>query len=144
MLLHIRQAEDLVESGDHRKLLGLDGIDPRPVEERDHELLDVAPVRLQPLLRVDLLGPQVLADLLGPSGERPVERIGQGVGRVGAGDQRLLPGGCRTDGRRRGNGGLADTALAGEQEDAHPGTAYPDEAAAVFAMRPRSAATFDP
>ena len=60
--LHIDQGEDLVETRDHGELFGLDRLGASPVHQLDHVVLDLAPVVLEPLLRVDLLAPQVLDD----------------------------------------------------------------------------------
>ena len=118
--LDVGEAEDLVQAGDHRELLGLDRVDPRPVQERDHELLDVAPVGLQPVLRVDLLGPQVRRDLLGAGGEGDIERVGEGVRRVCAHDERAVACHGSSHCSGRSDGCLADPALAGEQKNPHP------------------------
>jgi hypothetical protein len=119
VLLDVGQAEDLVEPGDHGELFGFDGVHAGPVEERHHEFLDLAPVPLETLLRVDLLRPQVRRDLLSMGGEREVERVGQRMGRIGAHHQGPLPGGGRTHGGGSRDGRLPDPAFACEQQDAH-------------------------
>ena len=63
--LHVDQGEDLVETGDHRELLGLDRLGPGPVHQLDEVVLDLAPVVLEPFLGVDLLRPEVLRDQRG-------------------------------------------------------------------------------
>ncbi len=134
--LHVDQREDLVEPGDHRQLFGLDRLGARPVHQRDGVLLDLAPVVLQPLLRVDLLGPEVRDHLRRPCADRRLERVRQRVGGVGRHDHRPSPGRCGPHGGRRGHGGLPDPALPGEQHapawrPAYPGPSSEGEGSAV-------------
>jgi hypothetical protein len=117
--LHVDQREDLVQARDHRELLRLDRLDPGPVHHLDEVVLDLAPVGLQPALRVDLLGPQVLGDRGRVLADLQVERVRQRVGRIRAHDERPVTGGGRSNGGGRRDRRLAHAALAGEQEDPH-------------------------
>ena len=82
----------------------------------------VAPRPLQAHPGVELLTPEALADLRsGCVTEGQVEGIGQAVGRVGGDDQRALAARRAPHRGGGGDGGLADTALAGEQQDPHRG-----------------------
>ena len=117
--LHVDQREDLVEARDHRELLGLDRLGAGPVHQLDEVVLDLAPVVLEPLLRVDLLRPQVLGDQRRLRIDLDLEGIAERVRRVGRHHERALPLPGGAHGRRRGHGGLADAALTGEQDDSH-------------------------
>ena len=117
--LDVAQGEHLVEPGHHRQLLGLDGLDPGPVEHLDQPVLDLAPGLLHPLLRVELLARQARGDHGRLGAERHVEAVGQRVGRVGRDDERAQAGVGAAHRRRRRDRRLAHASLAGEEEDAH-------------------------
>ena len=115
--LDVGEGEDLVESGDHRQLFGLEPVDARPAEDLAQVALDLVPALLHPLLRVELLPPQVVGHGRGQRPQGHVERIGQGVGRIGGDDDRAKARIGTPHGGGRGGRGLADAALPGEEED---------------------------
>ena len=120
--LDVGEGEDLVEAGDDRELLGLEPVDAGPAEDLAEVALDLVPALLHALLRVELLAPQVVGDRRGQRSERHVEGVGERVGRIGGQHDRAQPGVGAADRGGRGGGGLADAALAGEEEDpASPG-----------------------
>ena len=124
MPLDVDEAEDLVQPRDHRQLLGLDRLDPCPAHQLDDVVLDLTPVGLQPLLRIDLLGPEQVRDLDRLVPDLDIERIGQGVGGIRAHHQGSMAGLRRPDGGGGRDGRLADAALSGEQQDPHLTVAY--------------------
>ena len=92
-----------------------------PAQDRNsrRELLDLAPVLLEALLRVDLLAEQLRRDLGQLGADLALERVGEAVRGVGGHHER--PRALLRDAERRrgGDGRLADAALAGEHDDAH-------------------------
>ena len=129
----LEQSEHLLGAGDHRHLLGGDRIHPGGIENRQQVALDVGPGLLEPQLGVDLMDEQPVGDLgrLCVHPTRGAVGVGQRVRRVGGQDERPEPAGGGERGRAGGDGRLADTALAGEEDDAHaraplPGDQAPD------------------
>ena len=102
--LDVAEGEDLVEAGDHRQLLGLDGVDAGPVEHLDQLRLDLAPGLLHPVLGVELLArePLVADRRRRAAPSSTVEAVGQRVGRVGGHDEGAQPG---VGAPQRGGGG---------------------------------------
>ena len=93
------------------------GSTPGDVEDRQQVALDLGPRLLEPQLGVDLLHVEALGDLGGLGADADAERVGERVGGVGGQHERAVAGGR---GERRGagrDGGLADPALAGEEQD---------------------------
>ena len=114
----IGEGEDLLEPGEQRQLLGLDGPHAGPVEQLGQVGAQVAPLLLQPLAGVELLARagrrhrESAGRRAGGRGRRPAS--GPGRSRQ---HQRAEPrvGAAERGGRRRR--GLADAALAGEEQD---------------------------
>ena len=136
----LEERQHLLGTRDHGQLLRGDRVDTGRVEHRHQVALDLAPGPLEAALRVDLLDPQPRLDLgrLGPERCRTgAEGVAERVCRVGRHDQGPPPG---TRGERRrtgGGGGLADPALAGEEDDAHEVTPAQRDSTRFF--RPFSA-----
>ena len=115
----LEQRQHLLGTGDDGQLLGRDRVEADDVEHGEQVALDLRPRLLEAELGVDLLHEEPFGDLgrLRPDGR--AERVGEGVGRVGREHQRAVAGG-RCEGRGPGrDGGLADPALPGEEEDPH-------------------------
>ena len=101
--------------------------------------LDLLPRALEPALRIDLLDEQPAVQLHGRAGvraDRYAERVTERVRRVGREHQGLA---AARRGQRRGAGGdsgLADPALAGEEEEAqcYPSTRFFNSFRAVSMM----------
>ncbi len=72
-----RSSEQLVEARQQHQLLGLDLPQSCGVQHLDQELADVAPVRLQPRLGIQLLAQQALLDRPRLVTERLVEHVCQ-------------------------------------------------------------------
>ena len=117
----LEERQHLLGAGDDGELLGRDGVDAGDVEHAQEVALDVAPRLLEPLLRVDVLHPQVGRDLGGLPRGGHRQGVGERVGGIGRQHERPVPG--RRGGTRGGRGErrLPDAALAGEEEDPHPG-----------------------
>ena len=117
----LEQRQHLLGARDDGQLLGGDRVDAGDVEHREQVALDLGPGLLEPQLGVDLLHEQVVgatsARAPGPTGRR--RSVGQRVRGVGRQHQGAVPGRGGERGGAGGDGGLADAALAGEQEDAH-------------------------
>jgi hypothetical protein len=118
VLADVAQGEHLVEPGDHRQLLGLQTLDPGPPEDLEQVVLDLGPGVLHAILGVELLAPQVVGDRRHQGAQGDVERVGQRVGGVGGQGEGAEAGVGAAEGGRRRGGGLADPALAREQQDA--------------------------
>jgi hypothetical protein len=117
----LEQGQHLLRAGDHRHLLGRHRVHARCVEHREEVALDVGPRLLEPELGVDLVDEEPVGDL----GRLRVDlagsavRVGQRVRGVGGQHQRPQPARSRQRGGTGSHGRLADSALAGEEEDAH-------------------------
>ena len=116
----LQQRQHLLGAGDDGQLLGRDRVHAGRVQHRQQVALDLAPGPLEPALGVDLVHPEAVVDLRSaPAPTAHAEGVAERVRRVGGQHQGAAPrrGG---EGRRTGRGGgLADSAFAGEQEDAH-------------------------
>ena len=76
--LDVAQAEHLVEAREHRELLGLDRVEPGPVEHLHQIRLDLAPRLLHALLRVELLTGEARRRCgVGIGAELDPERVGR-------------------------------------------------------------------
>ena len=120
VVAQLEQGEHLLGARDDGQLLGGDRVDPGRVEHRHQVALDLAPGPLEAALRVDLVHPQVRWPPRSARG-RPAqpEGVAEGVRRVRGEHQGAVPGARGERGRAGGAGGLADPALAGEQDDAN-------------------------
>ncbi len=126
VVAQLEEGQHLLGARDHGQLLGGDRVDPGRVEHRHQVALDLAPGPLEPALGVDLLHPQPRLDLrrLGPDGAAPVPNASPSECAASVEmHQGPLPGARGERRRPGGGGGLADPALAGEQDDAHDGDA---------------------
>ena len=72
----LEERQHLLGAGDHRQLLGREGVDTGRVEHRPQVALDLAPGALEAALRVDLLDPQPgsISVGSGPRGAAPVPK----------------------------------------------------------------------
>ncbi|MCO5546649.1 hypothetical protein L7F22_000083 [Adiantum nelumboides] len=120
--LHLDQREEVLDAGQHGQLVGDELVHPGPGEHRAQVPLQVAPGALEQVPGLDVGAPQVLGDLGGLGAQLGVQRVAEGVRRVGGHDQRGPAGPGHLRGGRGGQGRLADPALAGEQHDAHGGS----------------------
>ena len=110
--LDLQQAEELVEAGRDRELLGADAVHAALEQQLAQPVLDRGPVALHLVLRGHLLGPQALADLRRLAAHGGLQRVGQRVRRVGREDDGVDPARGDAPRRRSGDRGLADPALA--------------------------------
>ena len=119
---HLRQREQVLDAGQHRELVGEDLVDPDPGQQRPQVPLQGAPRAVEQHPGVDVRGaqPPDARQLTRLTGELGVERVTQGVRRVRRHHQRLASRPRQGGGGGRGQGGLPDPALAGEQHDPHP------------------------
>ena len=115
----LEQREHLLGARDDGQLLGGHRVDPRDVEHREQVALDLGPRLLEPQLGVDLLHEEPLGHLGRLGADLGVEGVGQGVGGVGRQHQRAVAGGGGEGRGPGGDGGLADAALAGEEQHPH-------------------------
>ena len=114
-----QQAEQLAQPGQQQRLLGGE----RNLTLPDHETRQVvAQTRPRPVVLhqgVDLQGIQARGDAGRFAGQRQTQRITQRMCRVGAHHQDPVPLIRQVQGRGGGDGGLADPALSGVQDDPH-------------------------
>ena len=114
-----QQAEQLAQPGQQQRLLGGE----RHLTLPDHETRQVvAQTRPRPVVLhqgVDLQGIQAWGDASRFAGQRQAQRITQRMRRVGAHHQDPVSLVRQVQGRGGGDGGLADPALAGVQDDPH-------------------------
>ena len=99
--------------------IGRDRVHAGRVEHRQQVALDLGPRLLEAQLGVDLLHEEPVGDLRGLRAHRRAERVGERVGGVGGEHERPEPGGGREGGGAGGHRGLADPALAREEQDPH-------------------------
>ena len=135
--------EHLVEPGDHRQLLGFDGPGAGPVEHATR-YSRTAPHASSSRTRASSCDAvEARRDRGRPVAERDREDVGERVRGIGRADDRAQPEPARAHGRRGRDGGLADAALAGEQQDAHQrseATRTPAAGLRLVASRPPSSA----
>jgi hypothetical protein len=114
-----QQAEQLAQPGQQQRLLGGE----RHLTLPDHETRQVvAQTRPRPVVLhqgVDLQGIQAWGDAGRFAGQRQAQRITQRMRRVGAHHQDPVSLVRQVQGRGGGDGGLADPALSGVQDDPH-------------------------
>jgi hypothetical protein len=110
--LELQQAEQLVRPGRDRELLGRDPVDALAHEDVAEPVLHGRPVALHLLLRGDLLAEEVRVDGRRLAPERRLQRVGEGVRRVGGEHERSGSRSGATTGGTGGYGCLADPALA--------------------------------
>lgn len=109
--LDLGEGEELVHSGHHGELFGVERVEARSRERGLEFLPEFAPAAVDEAAGVDLGGVQKLVHFGRFTAERAAEGVTQGMRRVGRDHERLPapPGQCRR--RRRGQRGLADTPL---------------------------------
>ena len=120
VVAQLEQRQHLLGAGDDGQLLGRDRVDPGGVEHRQQVALDLAPGPLEAALGVDLVHPQAVGrprSARGPTGS-PKASPSECAASVESTSVRCPRAGGER-GRAGGGGGLADPALAGEQDDAH-------------------------
>ena len=117
LVAQLEERDHLLGAGEDRELLSGDRVDAGGVENRQQVALDLRPGLLEAPLDVDLLHVQPLLQPRRLRADRLPEGVPEGVGRIRREDERPMAGsGC--GGRRtRRRGGLADAALAGEEDD---------------------------
>ena len=119
VVAQLEERQHLLGARDDGQLLGGDRVDASGVEHRHQVALDLPPGPLEPSLGVDLVHPQVRGDLGRLAADLLTEGVAQGVRGVGGEHQRAVAGTGGERGRAGSAGGLADPALAGEQDDAN-------------------------
>jgi hypothetical protein len=116
---HLTQGEQVLHAGQHGELVGHQLVDARAGQQRAEVVLEPGPRAVQQRPGVDVRGEEAGVEFCGLSPEVGLERIAERVRWVG-GDRQHLAAGAREDGcGGRGEGGLADASLTGEQDDAH-------------------------
>ena len=122
MTVHLEKGEELVHPGEDEELLGLDAAGSAPIEHVHQLTADRAPVAVELALGVDLLAVEIGNDLARVGSQAHGKGIGERMGRVGGGDQCPMTGvGC-SQRRAGGDGGLAHSSLAGDEDDPHAQT----------------------
>ena len=119
MQAQLQQREHLLGAGDHGELLGRHGVDAGHVQHGEQVALDLGPGLLEPELGVDLLDVEAVGHLGRLRADGGAEGIGERVRGIGRQDQGAVSLRGRQRRRTGGDGGLADAALAGEQENSH-------------------------
>jgi len=118
--LDAHQGEHLVEPGDDGQFAGDRGVEPFRAQEGSDAPLDLPPVAIEFCRCVQfgcLQAGRSHGTRVVPEGRG--ERVSERMRHVGADDQRAVATRRRKQGGRRGEGRLADAALAGKQDGAH-------------------------
>lgn len=120
LLPQLQQGGDLLGAGQGGHLLGDDGIDPEGGEGVDEMACTTSHEPSKCRLPLTCRAQEVVLDLGGRAGARgaqvAVEGVAEGVGGIGRHDEGFDAVAGGRDGRR-GRGGLADAALAREEQD---------------------------
>src|SRR5262249_48707304 len=115
----LQQAEELLQAGKDDQLLAVDVGDVGPAEDAGQPALHGAPAALGLAQAVHLLPPEVVGHLYRIGAERPVQRVRQAVGRVGAEGQRPPALGGQPHRRGSRHARFAHPALARVHQHAH-------------------------
>src|SRR5205085_11222048 len=105
------EARKLFSAWEHGHFLGYHVFHTAPGEEIGDVLLEGDPVAVHLVQDGDLLRPEVIGDLGGFVAEAAIERVGQGMSRVGAHDERAVAALRKAEGGGGGNAGLAHASL---------------------------------
>src|SRR5438477_1563131 len=120
IVLDPHQRGDLVHTRRTGHLIGQDFVQSLGREDLDRVLVQLGPVALHLMKRRNLVRPEVVRHLGGLRAELDVERVAKRVRRVGAHHHCPVARGGAANGRRRGDRGLADATLTGEEDYPHP------------------------
>src|SRR5262249_33199572 len=110
--LEDQQREQLVAARRDGQLLGGDPVHAALHQQAAQPLRDRAPVVLELVLGLYLLGVQALGDRRRLAADLGLQRVGEAVGGIGGDDERARALGGAAPGGGGGDGGLPDAALA--------------------------------